>query len=479
MGLREWGIKALGGMIPAQMQVEQIQTPAGGLGMPVPDWQFLGGLWVRMDDDPQKYIEAGYKGNSYMFAIVNNIVDKASDAPGSVYRITDQRKAKAYNTLLKGVQNEGSIQKSLILKAKAFEEVLNHPFDELMKKPNPLQTEKEFKKSFLGYERITGNAFAYVATPGIGMDANKPMQLWVLPSPTVEIVGGTRFNPIGGYVVSYFIGDTIAVNKMIHMKTFNPVYSLNGLQWLYGMSPMQAGRSALGQFDASETAQGTLLKNMGPGGIISGATGAASMELTEPQAVAIQDKFIQRHTGILHGGGLVITPAQLNYQQIGMSAVDLNIIAAKGDLLQEICAIYNYPKEKITGSSNTASQGVSDKQVITSCVMPLLRSFDDCMTKFIRQAYNDDDLVYISDTQYFPELQENRKEVAAWLSTSWWLSIDEKRRAMDYDNLENNEGSALLVPSGFSTLDDVVAPIDNLNVDALDEADANDYAATE
>lgn len=469
MGLREVAIKWLGG-VP-----NTFDNTVQGLGMPYPEWQFVSGLWVRMNDDPEKYIEAGYKGNSYMFAIVNNIVDKASDAPGAVYRITDQRKAKAYGTLQKGVQNEGSIQKGLILKSQAFEEIQNHPFDELMKRPNPLQSEKEFKKAFLGYERITGNAFAYVATPGFGLEANKPMQLWVLPSPTVEIIGGTRFNPVGGYIVSYFYGDVIPVEKMIHMKTFNPVYSLNGMQWLYGMSPMQAGRSALGQFDASETAQGTLLKNMGPGGIISGATGTGVQDITEAQGIAIQDKFVQRHTGIVNGGGLVVTPAQLNYTQIGMSAVDLNIIAAKGDLLQEMCAIYNYPKEKITGSSNTASQGVSDKQVITSCVMPLLRSFDDCMTQFIRQAYKDPLLVYISDTQYFPELQQDRKDLAQWLNSAWWTSINEKRKAMDYEEVDN--GEEMLVPSGLSRLEDVLQPVGELDMEAINQEGLNDYDA--
>src|SRR6187402_3469023 len=411
MGLREWGIKALGGMVPTQQAIEQQQGlgETQGLGMPGPQWQFINGLWVRDAVDSGLYIESGYKANAYMFAIVNNVVDKASDAPGGVYRVTDEVKAKAYSILIKGAQNEGSLHKSIILKSQAFEQVQNHPFELLMKKPNPLQTEKEFKRAFLGYERITGNGFAYVATAGFGLEAEKPLQLWTLPSPTVQIIGGTRQEPVKGYIVSYFYADMIPANKMIHMKTFNPVYSLNGMQWLYGMSPMEAGRSALGQFDASETAQGTLLKNMGPGGIISGATGSGVVDITEPQAIAIQDKFIQRHTGILNGGGLVVTPAQLTYTQIGMSAVDLNIIAAKGNLLQEICAVYNYPMEKITGSSNVASQGVADKQVITSCVLPLLRSFDDCMTKFIRQAYKDDNLVYMSDTQYYPELQQDRK----------------------------------------------------------------------
>ena len=44
-------IKFLGG-------VAQVGNIAQGLGMPFPEWQFVSGLWVRMNDDPEKYIEA-------------------------------------------------------------------------------------------------------------------------------------------------------------------------------------------------------------------------------------------------------------------------------------------------------------------------------------------------------------------------------------------------------------------------------------
>lgn len=440
------------------------------LGLPYPDWQLIGGLWVQMADDPKKYIDEGYKGNVYMHAIVSHIIDKASDAPGAVYKVKDQRKAKAYAMVTKGIQNPGSIQKALTLKSQAFEEIEDHPFMELMKNPNPITTEKQFKREFLGYERITGNSYAYVATPGIGLNPDKPMQLWVIPSPTVEIVAGSRQEPIKGYSVSYYGDDPIPKNKVIHMKTFNPVSSVIGGNWLYGMAPVQANRAGLGQFKQANTAQGTLFKNMGPGGIISGVTNGV---ITEPQAIAIQDKFVQRHVGTVNGGGLVVTPANLQYTQIGMSAVDLNIIAAKGDLLQEICATYNYPKERITGSSNTASQGTADKQVITSCVMPLLRDFDDTMTSFIREAYRDQELVYISDTQYFPELQSDRKDLAQWASQAWWLTVNEKRKAMDYEEVQ--DGDLMLVPSGLAKYEDIIADQVDPDVNMLDNEGLNDF----
>ena len=439
------------------------------LGLPYPEWTLIRDMWVQMTDDTSKYIDLVYKGNVYAHAIINHIIDKASDAPGGVFKIADRKKAKAYEAVTKGGYSKASLLKSIQLKAQAFEEVDDHPFMELMERPNPLMTGKQLRRELMGYERITGNAYMYAATPGVGLNANLPQQLWIIPSPCVEIVMGTRSEPVKGYKISYFVEDIIPKEKIMHMKTFNPVANPTGGNWLYGMAPALAARRTLGEFDAAETAQGTLFKNMGPGGILSGEEKGS---ITEAQGVQIQDKFTQRHTGLVNGGGIVVTPARVSWQEIGLSPVDLNLIEAKDDLLQEICAIYHYPKERITGSQNTASQGTADKQVITSCVMPLLRDFDDCITRFIRQAYGDDTLVYISDTQYFPELQEDRKDLSEWLSKAWWIKVNEKRRAMDYD--EEPDGDVMLVPSGLVKLGDVVADLVDPDIDMLDAAGALD-----
>src|SRR3546814_750380 len=186
--------------------------------------------------------------------------------------------------------------------------VKSHPFVELLEKPNPLMTGKQLKREFLGYERITGNSYMYAATPGIGLNATLPQELWIIPSPCVEIVTGTRRDPRSGYKVAYFSDDNIPKEKIAHMKSFNPVADVTGSAWLYGMAPLKAGRASLGQFQASETAQGTLFKNMGPIGILSGDS---DKTVTEAQGVMIQDKFVQKHTGLIDGGGIVITTARV------------------------------------------------------------------------------------------------------------------------------------------------------------------------
>ncbi len=441
-----------------------------GLGLPYPTWQMIGGMFVQMTDTGANYINKAYLANSYVRSMTEEIAGKASMAPGSVYRISNKSKAQKYRSSLKSGFTGQSFIKSMVLKAQAFTEVEDHEFTKLINdEPNTYQTGQQLKKELHGYKLVTGNSYMYASVVGGNYSAGfKPQRLWSIPSPCVQIVSGDNVNPVKGYKVSYFDNEDIDPKQVVHFKDLNLVSDVTGNQWLYGSSRLSSGRATVGGFQEAQQAQGTLFKNMGPLGIVSGSGENSSLD--EEQAIAIQDKFEQRHTGMVNGGKLVVTPSDVKFTAIGISPVDLNIIQAKGDYLQELCALYHYPKEKLTGSQNTASQGLADKQVITSCVIPLLLEFDDTITAYIRKAYNDPSLVFISDLQVYKELEENMKDLAEWLSKAYWLTIDEKRAVMDYEPAPN--GNVMLVPSGLVTLDDVLAKPEEVDLDLLDNNNA-------
>ena len=252
-----------------------------------------------------------------------------------------------------------------------------------MKRPNPLQSGKQFRRDLMGYYEICGNAYAYAATPGVGINANTVKQLWVIPSPCVTIETGTRSEPIRGYKVSYYGDELIPRNKIIHMKSFNPVVDYTGGEWLYGMSKMATLRSDLSEYKAAQTAQGTLFANRNRRGIISGNSDFGPDEET---AIAIHDRFVQMHTGPVHGGGYMVTPADVKFTAIGMSPVDLNILAAKEIYYRLSAPCTGIPRSCSPGRRTYPAKGENNRKFITSCVLPLLIDFDDVMTSFIQQG---------------------------------------------------------------------------------------------
>lgn len=436
------------------------------LGMPVPAWTFINGMWVEAVDRGESYIDKGYKSIPYIYSIISQIVDKASDAPIQVMKVVNQEKANAYKLLTKGSQTEASILKSRVLKAQAYEVVESHPFLDVIKNPNPIDTEKTLKENLLGYLQLTGNAYMYGATPGIGSNASKPTELWAIPSPCVQIITGTRRDPISGYKVSYFTEESLPKEKVMHIKLFNPVTDIDNVNWLYGMSPLRSACRLISQIEAADTATGTLFRNMGPAGILSGNDDPEM--LTEEIAIGIQDKFRQQHMGVHNAGDIIVTPSKVTWQQIGVSPVDLKIIEAEQNFLEKLCAIFKYPKELITGSENVASQGWSDKQLVTKAVMPLLRRLDDALTQYIQSAYGDNAIEAVSDLQYYPELAEDRSKQTEWLKNADWLTIDEKRAVQDYEKLESGLGNKVLVASSKASLEDVVEGTPDPDVDLLE-----------
>lgn len=441
-----------------------------GEGLPYANWQMVGGMWVQMTDDGRNYINKAYNANNYIRAIVEDIASKASTANVEIYKIKSKTKArKYYSTVKSGFSSEKFI-KSMVLKAQAFDQLEEHPFLDLInQKPNTFQTGKQLKKELHGYKLVTGNSYMYASVKGEQYsDGKHPQRLWSIPSPAVNIVAGDLVNPVRGYEVNYYSEDLIPTYQIAHFKEMNLVSDITGNQWLYGHSRLSSARDTIGGFKNANMAQNTLFQNMGPVGIVSGS--GESSGLGEDQAIAIQDKFEQKHTGLHNGGKLVVTPADVKFTALGISPVDLNLIEAKGELLQELCALYNYPKENFEGSQNVASQGTADKKVITSCVIPLLSDFDDVLTAYVREAYNDPTLVVISDIQHFEELQENRKQLAEWLNQAWWIKVNEKRRVMDYDEVDG--GDVMLVPMGLSKLEDVIADSPDIDIDLLEQNNA-------
>src|SRR5690606_35026359 len=128
--------------------------------------------------------------------------------------------------------------------------------------------------------------------------------------------------------------------------------------------------------------------------------------------------FRQQHMGVYNAGDIIVTPAKVTWQQIGVSPVDLKIIEAEDNFLQKLCAIYKYPMNLILPDATLANAEVADKQLVTKAVMPLLRRFDDAVTQYIQECYEDASIEAVSDLQYFPELSADRKEQTEWLKSA-------------------------------------------------------------
>jgi HK97 family phage portal protein len=420
----------------------------------------LGGRWVMLTENYSTYIDSGFKALPALYGIVDHICEKVSDAPSELYQVKDLKKARGVATMLKSARTPEQFFKARMLQIKAFDKVEDqHPFYKLMDSPNPITpTEKAFKHMRTGYLALTGNSYSYSAVPGMGPNATIPRELWIVPSPTCQPIAGDNQNPIEGYKVSYYEPDTILPERMQHVKLSNFISNFSSLdEMLVGTSPVKPLISTITQLNDAFKANGTAFQNMAPAGVLNGDPKPGVDPLSEAQGGQLQDGFLQRHTGAANWKKILVSPARLHWTQIGFSPVDMQILEFMDKAEEQIAKVYHYPLGLLNSKGEVANESINSRRMITDAVMPYIRRFDDADTQSVRSWYNNQNLVVMTDLQYYTELQEDMAKVVQWLKDAYWLSMQEKRKVMDYEE-QVRSGDTVLVPSNLMDITELTMP---------------------
>jgi len=420
-------------------------------------WNFYNGVWMPYEQNNGLYIDKAYKMTTIVQAIVSQIIQKASEAPPEIYRIRNEKAYKAYQNAMRHIGHGNNLIQARALRAKAFEEVSDHPMMEVYHNPNSMYSGKDFRENSLGYLLLTGNAFEYASTTGVGARGLHPKELWNIPSPCVgaEFTKDRR-NPIKGYTISYDLANQVDPRLMTHLRYFNPITDAQNMQdSFWGLSPLHSARNLMSQKRDADITQGTLFKNASPAGLITGSGSDGYNELTEEQALAINKAFKDNHMGSHNAGDIIVTPANVRWEQIGLSPVDLQLMDFNGEVNKQIARLYSYPQEYLEASAIVANSSEGSLKFIRNTVAPVLYKYDASQSKSLRTWFNDPTLVYQSDMEYYQELQPDKAELVKWMRNASVFTQAEIRRALDYD--ESYDEKEVLAPVNFMFLSDLRA----------------------
>jgi len=378
--------------------------------------------------------------------------------PFEVFKVKSRSKELKY----KAMMESGNYIKALKYKAEAYDKVENSIIEELLLNPNDYQNTAEQNYDIDGYKLLTGNSYLY----HIGVGSTH--ELHTLPAPCVDIkVSGTPFSPQLEYKVNY-LQNTLLGADVLHFKKWNPILSgQSPTKQFKGLSPLQSCRLLLGRYKNADLTQGFQFENMGPGGMITGATNTAD-GLTTEQAQTIQDRFKQQHQGVHKAGDILVTPSALTWTAFGLSAVDLNILASKTEMVNELCNVYQYPSDLMGGDKKYNNFAEARKAVITDCVIPLCEARKAVYNKKLAKEILKLDYVIEYDYTIFPEMQDDLKTQSQVAAQSNWLTVDEKRSMMGYEPLQESERKNVLIPSGLSTLEDLYSTDSDIDEEQLD-----------
>lgn len=417
---------------------------------------------IFWEDNPNNYVANGYQSNGDVYSCIDLILSKLSFCPLLVYTVKagKEQQVKKYKAMLTSDVAKAELYR---IQTKALTEIEVPGISKLINNPNLQQTTTEWLKQLAGFYLLTGNSYNYYA----GIPASKKWsEMWVLPSPLINIISGGDLQPIKGYNVfnsiNYRNGSPdFPASNVSHLKTFNPHFSTYGAQ-LYGQSPLRAYISTLVRNKDSRIEQSKQVKNGGVSGMLSPKVAMPAMDPKAKADLKQQIKEAKTSADLL--SRIFVSGVPAEWLQFGLPSVELQLLESLGMDRVDICnAFHINPVMMGNMSASTESNVVQAyKQFIYNCVMVLGNTITDKLSRDICAPYetNTDKIILMFDYSVLPELADDMAKIATALNTMWWLTANEKREFQGFGKHNDDNSDKLLVPKTLGLLEDAALNTD-------------------
>ena len=336
------------------------------------------------------------------------------------------------------------------------QELSAHPLIDLMKRPNPQQSGKEYVRALVSFYLIAGNSYAERVEVG-----GQTRELYQLRPDRMSIVPDQSGSPrayvytAGGKKVTFDADD----KTIWHMKTFNPMN-----HW-YGQSPIEAGAFAVDQSNQAMAWMQALLQNSArPSGAL---TVAPDKELDDESFNRLKAQIDEQYGGSANAGRPMLLEGGMDWKQMGLSPTDVGIIEAKFSAARDVALAFGVPPQLlgIPGDNTYSNYAEARLAFWEDTVIPLVDLITADWNMWLAEPQGVTIKPNLDDV---PAIIEKRQTLWQMAEASTSLTINEKREAMGYQPIPG--GDVLLVPSGMISLADASAPLDmGMGMDAVDQ----------
>lgn len=394
---------------------------------------------VLQDYNTESYVREGYLGNADVYAIVTFLARKSASIPWYVYKLNNTEKGRTalmkYKNLSKGIQFKGAFEQALIQRKNAYSEnvVMNSPLAKLLENPNRSQSQDQFLENLFGYRYLSGEGNIY------GNNGNVPgtkfVELNVLPTQFLDIYPDPKdlYN-ILGYKLMVGQGINIPKEQVCQWKTWNPEFNDVTRSHLRGLSPLKSAYKTLRMSNNAADASAMMAANGGAKGAITPKPiGTNVPTFTIEQAGIIKRAVNDDINGVDNKGKIGVLQTPWDYLNFGLSSVDMDLVKTMTMSLQQWCRVFGMPSVLFDTSSTSYNNYQNAlRDLMTNTIVPMCCSLRDELNKWLVPAFGED--VYIDfDITALPELQQDMERMSRILRDANWLTFDEKRVAMNYE----------------------------------------------
>jgi hypothetical protein len=423
-------------------------------------YKLVGGLTSTYNRTLEVLITQGYGNNPDVNAIVNQQCSKTTSVPFCVKKIDDKEALKK----LKSFPNNPTFQQKLVinkLKKKAYETDTELPMP--LERPNTNQSWNDIFFLYKLYLKVCGNVYLYKQTVSDGMNAGKPVQLYILPSHWMQIVLKKNANLISiENPIDYFIMEQgnqfvkFPAENIIHIKRPNPFYDNSGSH-LYGYSELMAAiRNINSSNNAIDNNTKTML-NSGVYGFIHSGDGATPLNAEQGQS--LKDRLIEMDNDTTRLSNIAGASAKLGFTRISLTTDELKPFDYLSYDRRTLANCLNWNVDLLNEEKNGSGFGVDTmnearKRVVTDNIKPDLDLLAEYLNlEFIRKFKGYEDAEIKWDISELPEMQTDMETMSKWVN-SVPLTLNERREVFNYEEIDDEMMNEVYIPNGIVNIND-------------------------
>lgn len=468
----------------------------------------IGNIAVYPDPRSISYIRDGYSGNSSIYSIISLLGRKFGHLPLQVLEVQDEQAAKAYKHYLKVWDPKVSKikhAKKLFEKAyaskrefkswkikrqkKSYQEIVtSDDLERLIKRPNPMYGADFFQEYIETYYESNGEAIIWLNRGTDSFDLplidGPVLEMYVLPPQYMEIVPDP-YNVWGllGWVFTV-AGKRIPIDKenIIHWRKPNPNFDAITREHMRGMSPMRPARKLITQDESAADASVAMHQNNGARAVIFDKNlNGPSSKMSATKESEIRGVIDRKVNSNDMKGAVAYVQGDLGKVDLSMSSVDQELEKAKGNTLARMCNVWGVSPDLFMQGSTYQNVLQARKDLMTNKVLPAGCSFRDELALKLLPAFGMSDERYQIDIDatMIPELQDDILQLVQALNTADWLTPNEKRAEMNFQ--EDDEATGMndyWISNTKTRMEDAAMP--DQNPDSFDpNSDETDPAVEE
>lgn len=288
----------------------------------------------------------------------------------------------------------------------------------LFKRPNPLQSWKQFEAQGYIYQQAFGFNILLPIKP-VGFKENiDASSLWNIPPSMIDIEETNKLfyqSNVSGIIKKIVLNykgirTELNVDDIYIMKDFVPSFC----SLVIPESRVKALEYPINNIMGAYESRNVLINYRGALGILSQDPGNGqygAIPMTDDQKTALQNDF-RRYGLSKHQWQFIITSASLKWQQMGVATKDLMLFEEVDAGIEAICDAYNYPYQLMSSAKGTTFSNLNEgkKLLYQDATLPEAESTYEQWNQFFNtDAYQ---LVIEKDYSHVAILQEDQVQAA-------------------------------------------------------------------